>query len=368
MTGRELEELSYKELDNLETELHDGVLALKNQKMYVTEPERQFEELLLQYPPLFVLKASTYHHNYLCRNEFKREGAGAGRSNLEQFWIMEIEEVFADTEMLSDSDFRMAQNLDYRFGFEGFAQAVVSLFLMLPKKVRLYLSFLNKYMFCNWMEIVTSVETINIGKLKQRDNNKIIGARVYRKCNAKSVPDLTPKGFCCILLNKHGNAIQANIGIHVMQHFDQLLEQCNDQSRACSLACCMAVNTLWLNSTKTSLTWVMEVRLKVFFGILQDNLLIGQVTYLLNMFILDVPSTQTLQNTKRNCHTVSANSLPNTKAEVGRGKVGTCDVPLLPKHSNSYGYFEVFFAVVYSLYYVNLLERLDRHFSNEAKA
>nr|GEV99421.1 hypothetical protein [Tanacetum cinerariifolium] len=207
MTGRELEELSYKELDNLETELHDGVLALKNQKMYVTEPERQFEELLLQYPPLFVLKASTYHHNYLCRNEFKREGAGAGRSNLEQFWIMEIEEVFADTEMLSDSDFRMAQNLDYRFGFEGFAQAVVSLFLMLPKKVRLY-----------------------------------------------------------------GNAIQANIG----QPLDRP----------------------------------------------------------------DVPSTQTLQNTKRNCHTVSANSLPNTKAEVGRGKVGTCDVPLLPKHSNSYGYFE----------------------------
>ncbi|GJU41005.1 hypothetical protein Tco_1193962 [Tanacetum coccineum] len=48
MMGRELEGLSYKVLDNLEPQLYDGIVAVKNrnnQKMYLTKLERRFEKL-----------------------------------------------------------------------------------------------------------------------------------------------------------------------------------------------------------------------------------------------------------------------------------------------------------------------------------
>ncbi|GJX76207.1 DNA helicase [Tanacetum coccineum] len=45
------------------------------------------------------------------------------------------------------------------------------------------------------------------------DSNKIIEARVYRKWTARNITTREPSHFCCILLDKQGNAIQANMDL-----------------------------------------------------------------------------------------------------------------------------------------------------------
>ncbi|GJW58098.1 hypothetical protein Tco_0104829 [Tanacetum coccineum] len=54
--------------------------------------------------------------------------------------------------------------------------------------------------------------------------HKMIEARVYRKCTARNITTREPSHFCCILLDKQGNAIQANMDLKDTYYFDQLLQ------------------------------------------------------------------------------------------------------------------------------------------------
>nr|GEX32834.1 DNA helicase [Tanacetum cinerariifolium] len=54
--------------------------------------------------------------------------------------------------------------------------------------------------------------------------NKTIEARVYRKWTAMNVTTKEPMNFCCILLDKQGSAIQANMNVRDTDHFNQILE------------------------------------------------------------------------------------------------------------------------------------------------
>ncbi|GJY88082.1 DNA helicase [Tanacetum coccineum] len=54
--------------------------------------------------------------------------------------------------------------------------------------------------------------------------NKTLEAKVYRKWIAKSPPEMTPYAFCCILLDREGNAIQANMALKDVDYFDQKLQ------------------------------------------------------------------------------------------------------------------------------------------------
>lgn len=52
------------------------------------------------------------------------------------------------------------------------------------------------------MAIVSVVAVTSIDDLKEKDINKTIEAKLYRKWIAKSVLKLITTGFCCILLDK----------------------------------------------------------------------------------------------------------------------------------------------------------------------
>ncbi|GJU97120.1 DNA helicase [Tanacetum coccineum] len=64
---------------------------------------------------------------------------------------------------------------------------------------------------------------ISVADLKPTDANKTIEVRVYRKWIAKNVKTQERTGFCAILLDIQGNAIQANMDLEYMDHFDELL-------------------------------------------------------------------------------------------------------------------------------------------------
>ncbi|GJS36003.1 DNA helicase [Tanacetum coccineum] len=59
----------------------------------------------------------------------------------------------------------------------------------------------------------TSMELLTFAQLTPNSHEKIIEARVYRKWIGKSLLDLTPNAFCCILLDQEGTAIQANMNL-----------------------------------------------------------------------------------------------------------------------------------------------------------
>ncbi|GJU29776.1 nucleic acid-binding, OB-fold protein [Tanacetum coccineum] len=64
----------------------------------------------------------------------------------------------------------------------------------------------------------------NIATLKPGEANRILVAKVYRKWISKSVPDMRELAFCCILIDKEGDAIQANMDIHNIEHFNPRLK------------------------------------------------------------------------------------------------------------------------------------------------
>ncbi|GJU30806.1 peroxiredoxin-2E, chloroplastic [Tanacetum coccineum] len=64
----------------------------------------------------------------------------------------------------------------------------------------------------------------NIEHLKLGDINKILEVMVYRRWIAKNIPTPMPIGYCCILLDRHGNVIQDNMNVSDIEHFSQILE------------------------------------------------------------------------------------------------------------------------------------------------
>ncbi|GKA41560.1 nucleic acid-binding, OB-fold protein [Tanacetum coccineum] len=72
--------------------------------------------------------------------------------------------------------------------------------------------------------VLTEPEITNIADLSSTDSNKIIEAIVYRKWISKHYQTRQPTKFCCILLDKQGTQIQANMDVQDTQYFDQLLQ------------------------------------------------------------------------------------------------------------------------------------------------
>ncbi|GKA50927.1 DNA helicase [Tanacetum coccineum] len=70
----------------------------------------------------------------------------------------------------------------------------------------------------------TLIAECTSGHLKPEDRNKTLKAKVYRRWVAQNAPKLTPIGCCCILLDRQGNAIQANINVSDIEYFSQILE------------------------------------------------------------------------------------------------------------------------------------------------
>ncbi|GJW87353.1 nucleic acid-binding, OB-fold protein, partial [Tanacetum coccineum] len=54
--------------------------------------------------------------------------------------------------------------------------------------------------------------------------NKILEARVYRKWLSKKPQRPTPLDYCCILIDREGNAIQANMGTDAIAYFNSILQ------------------------------------------------------------------------------------------------------------------------------------------------
>nr|GEZ04680.1 DNA helicase [Tanacetum cinerariifolium] len=54
--------------------------------------------------------------------------------------------------------------------------------------------------------------------------NKSLEAKVYRKWIAKSPPEMTPYAFCCILLDREGNAIESNMALKDADYCNQKLQ------------------------------------------------------------------------------------------------------------------------------------------------
>ncbi|GJY27378.1 retrovirus-related pol polyprotein from transposon TNT 1-94 [Tanacetum coccineum] len=54
--------------------------------------------------------------------------------------------------------------------------------------------------------------------------DRTLEAKVYRKWISKSIPDMRELAFCCILIDKDGDAIQANMDINNIEHFNPRLK------------------------------------------------------------------------------------------------------------------------------------------------
>ncbi|GJV98097.1 DNA helicase [Tanacetum coccineum] len=65
---------------------------------------------------------------------------------------------------------------------------------------------------------------ITLAELNPIDINKTIEVRVYRKWIAKNVKTQVASKFYAILLDREGNAIQANMNLNDTDYFDQLLQ------------------------------------------------------------------------------------------------------------------------------------------------
>nr|GEZ70408.1 hypothetical protein [Tanacetum cinerariifolium] len=64
----------------------------------------------------------------------------------------------------------------------------------------------------------------DILELSSTSYDKTIEAIVYRKRTSKTTRTRTPTKFCCILIDRHGTSIQANMGLLDADYFDQLLQ------------------------------------------------------------------------------------------------------------------------------------------------
>nr|GEU56665.1 DNA helicase [Tanacetum cinerariifolium] len=63
-----------------------------------------------------------------------------------------------------------------------------------------------------------------IAALKVGQKNSIPEAKVYRKWVSKTIPDMKPIGFCCILIDRENNAVQANMDLNNIDYFNPLLK------------------------------------------------------------------------------------------------------------------------------------------------
>nr|GEW76574.1 DNA helicase [Tanacetum cinerariifolium] len=72
--------------------------------------------------------------------------------------------------------------------------------------------------------ILMEPQITNISELSTTDYNKTIEAIVYRIWTSKTTKTRTPTKFCCILIDKQGTPIQANMGLRDAEYFDQLLQ------------------------------------------------------------------------------------------------------------------------------------------------
>ncbi|GKB04484.1 DNA helicase [Tanacetum coccineum] len=63
-----------------------------------------------------------------------------------------------------------------------------------------------------------------IASLKIGQANCILEAKVYRKWIFKSIPEKKEIAFCCILIDKENNAIQANMEVNNVDYFNPLLK------------------------------------------------------------------------------------------------------------------------------------------------
>lgn len=66
---------------------------------------------------------------------------------------------------------------------------------------------------------------VNIVDLTPDARNKVIELKVYRKWISRDPNEPTPRGHCCILMDKLGDAIQANTNFDDIQYFDSILKQ-----------------------------------------------------------------------------------------------------------------------------------------------
>ncbi|GJY33605.1 DNA helicase [Tanacetum coccineum] len=76
--------------------------------------------------------------------------------------------------------------------------------------------------------LTIKMEISTISELNPNSRNKTIEVKVYRKWIAKSPPEMTPYAFCCILLDREGKAIQANMALKDTDYFDAKIEMRKD--------------------------------------------------------------------------------------------------------------------------------------------
>ncbi|GJU82777.1 DNA helicase [Tanacetum coccineum] len=72
--------------------------------------------------------------------------------------------------------------------------------------------------------IIAEPEITKVADLKSTDSNKIIEVFIYHKWVSKHNQTQQPTKFCCMLLERQGTAIQANMDVADTQYFDQLLQ------------------------------------------------------------------------------------------------------------------------------------------------
>ncbi|GJY43869.1 DNA helicase [Tanacetum coccineum] len=71
-------------------------------------------------------------------------------------------------------------------------------------------------------KIKSTMQEVTIA-LNPTSHDKILEAKVYRKWISKSVLKLTLIGFCCILFDREGSAIQAHMNLNDTDYFNQKL-------------------------------------------------------------------------------------------------------------------------------------------------
>ncbi|GJW42840.1 DNA helicase [Tanacetum coccineum] len=83
---------------------------------------------------------------------------------------------------------------------------------------------------------LVEANAISLADIKPTQTGQTIEIRVYRKWVAKNVKTQVASNFCAILLDKQGNAIQANMDLKDTDHFDELL-QLNNAYRISRFLC-----------------------------------------------------------------------------------------------------------------------------------
>ncbi|GJV43117.1 nucleic acid-binding, OB-fold protein [Tanacetum coccineum] len=83
---------------------------------------------------------------------------------------------------------------------------------------------------------LVEANAISLADIKPTETGQTIEIRVYRKWVAKNVKTQVASNFCAILLDKQGNAIQANMDLKDTDHFDELL-QLNNAYRISRFLC-----------------------------------------------------------------------------------------------------------------------------------